>query len=159
LNRATSSLRHIVSAGETLPASVYNSWRDLTGLEVLDGLGSTEMLHIFVSGRPGRSRPGSTGEVVPGYQAIVVDEKSLEPVPDGTAGLIAVKGPTGCRYLRLSSAQQQYVRNGWNVPGDVYIRDRNGFFQYQCRNDDLIICGGINIAAPEIEGVLLEHPS
>ena len=158
LKTALSSLRLAVSAGETLPQSVYKAWREQTGVEVLDGIGSTEMLHIFVSARPGRSRAGATGEVVPGYEAIVIDEKSLQPVPDGTPGLLAVKGPTGCRYLRLTQ-QQQYVRNGWNIPGDIYIRDTDGFFHYQCRNDDLIICGGINIGGPEIEGILLEHPA
>ncbi len=159
LKDAVSSLRLAISAGETLPASVHRSWRELTGVEVLDGLGSTEMLHIFISSRPGRSRPGATGEVVPGYQAMIIDEKSMEPVADGEPGLLAVKGPTGCRYLRLPYRQQHYVRMGWNIPGDIYIRDSDGFFHYQCRNDDIIICGGINIAAPEVEGVLLEHPS
>lgn len=159
LKDAVSSLRFAISAGETLPASVFRAWTDLTGVEVLDGLGSTEMLHIFISGRPGRTRPGATGEVVPGYEAIVVDEQTLEPAPDGTPGLLAVKGPTGCRYLQLPDRQQQYVRKGWNFPGDIYIRDADGFFHYQCRNDDLIICGGINVAGPEIEGVLLEHPA
>jgi 2-aminobenzoate-CoA ligase len=154
-----SSLRLAISAGETLPAPVYRSWMETTGIEVLDGLGSTEMLHIFISARPGRSRAGATGEVVPGYQAIVMDEKTMEPVPDGTPGLLAVKGPTGCRYLRLTYRQQHYVRSGWNIPGDVYIRDSEGFFIYQCRNDDIIISGGINIAAPEVEGVLAEHPA
>src|SRR5438046_697355 len=115
LKTALSSLRLAVSAGETLPQSVYKAWGEQTGVEVLDGIGSTEMLHIFVSARPGRSRAGATGEVVPGYEAIVIDEKSLQPVPDGTPGLLAVKGPTGCRYLRLTQ-QQQYVRNGWNIP-------------------------------------------
>jgi 2-aminobenzoate-CoA ligase len=152
------SLRFVVSAGETLPANVYRAWRETTGIEVLDGLGSTEMLHIFISSRPGRSRPGSTGEIVPGYEAIIIDEKTMTPVPDGQPGLLAVKGPTGCRYLRLTFRQQTYVRQGWNIPGDVYIRDADGFFHYQYRNDDIIICGGINIAAPEVEGVLLEHP-
>jgi 2-aminobenzoate-CoA ligase len=159
LKSAVSSLRLVLSAGETLPSSVYTSWRNTTGIEPLDGIGSTEMLNVFVSAQPGRSRAGATGEVVPGYQARVIDEKSLQVVPDGTPGLLAVKGPTGCRYLNLTGPQQQYVRNGWNVPGDVYIRDSDGFFRYQCRSDDLIICGGINIAAPEIEGVLLEHPA
>ena len=159
LKSAVSSLRLALSAGETLPASTYNSWRENTGIEVLDGIGSTEMLHVFISNRVGRSRAGSTGEVVPGYEAAVIDERSREPVPDGTPGLLAVKGPTGCRYLNLPGAQQQYVRNGWNIPGDIYIRSRDGFYQYQCRNDDMIICGGINISAPEIEGVLLEHPA
>jgi 2-aminobenzoate-CoA ligase len=117
------------------------------------------MLHIFVSSRPGRSRAGATGEVVPGYQAIVINEGTMEPVPDGEPGLLAVKGPTGCRYSGLTSQQQKYVRQGWNIPGDIYLRDPDGFFHYQCRNDDIIICGGINIAAPEVESVLLEHPA
>jgi 2-aminobenzoate-CoA ligase len=159
LKADVASLRLAITAGETLPASVYTSWRELTDVEVLDGIGSTEMLHIFISARPGRSRPGATGEVVPGYEALVIDEGSMQPVPDGTPGLLAVKGPTGCRYLRLTYPQQQYVREGWNVPGDIYVRGSDGFFQYQCRNDDLIICGGINIGAPEVEGVLLEHPA
>jgi 2-aminobenzoate-CoA ligase len=158
LRDAHRSLRIVVSAGEALPASVYRAWRDATGIEVLDGIGSTEMLHIFISSRPGRSRAGTTGEVVPGYEAMVIDEKSMEPVADGQAGLLAIKGPTGCRYLRLTYRQQTYVRKGWNIPGDIYVRDTDGFFHYQCRNDDIIICGGINIAAPEVEGVLLEHP-
>jgi 2-aminobenzoate-CoA ligase len=97
--------------------------------------------------------------VVPGYEAVVLDEKSMQPVPDGESGLLAVKGPTGCRYLRLTDQQQKYVRQGWNIPGDIYVRDGQGFFHYQGRNDDMIVCGGINIAAPEIEGVLLEHPA
>jgi 2-aminobenzoate-CoA ligase len=159
LRESLRSLRLVVSAGETLPSSVYRAWRDATGFEVLDGIGSTEMLHIFISARPGRSRAGVTGEVVPGYQAMVIDEKSMQPVPDGQSGLLAVKGPTGCRYLNMPYRQQGYVRQGWNIPGDVYIRDSEGFFHYQCRNDDIIICGGINIAAPEVEGVLLEHPA
>jgi 2-aminobenzoate-CoA ligase len=159
LRDALQSLRFVVSAGETLPASAYRAWRDSTGIEVLDGIGSTEMLHIFISSRAGRSRPGATGEVVPGYEAVVIDEKSMQPVPDGESGLLAVKGPTGCRYLRLTAQQQEYVRQGWNIPGDIYVRDGQGFFHYQGRNDDMIVCGGINIAAPEIEGVLLEHPA
>jgi 2-aminobenzoate-CoA ligase len=159
LRSAVQSLRFVVSAGETLPASVYRAWQDATGIEVIDGLGSTEMLHIFLSSRPGHSRPGSTGQVVPGYQAAVIDERTMAPVPDGEPGLLAVKGPTGCRYLRMTYRQQHYVRQGWNIPGDVYIRDKDGFFHYQCRNDDIIICGGINMAGPEIEGVLLEHES
>src|SRR6266849_6487879 len=128
LKSAVSSLRLVMSAGETLPASVYRSWRDMTGVEVLDGIGSTEMLNVFVSSRPGRSRAGATGEVVPGYQAIVIDKESLEPVADGIPGLLAVKGPTGCRYLDLNDQHRHYVRNGWNVPGDIYIRDPDGFF-------------------------------
>jgi 2-aminobenzoate-CoA ligase len=159
LRRSVSSLRCAITAGETLPASVYQAWRDSTGVEVLDGIGSTETLHMFISSRPGRSRAGATGEIVPGYEAKVVDEHTLEPVPDGQPGLLAVRGPTGCRYFDLPERQQQYVQNGWNMPGDIYIRDAEGYFYYQCRNDDLIISGGINIAGPEIEGVLLEHPA
>jgi 2-aminobenzoate-CoA ligase len=159
LESAVSSLRFAISAGETLPAAVYSRWRERTRIEILDGLGSTEMLHIFISSRGGRSKPGATGEVVPPYRAAVVDEKTLQPVPDGTAGLLAVKGPTGCRYLRLPERQQDYVRNGWNLPGDIYIRDHEGYFHYQCRNDDLIVCGGSKIAGPEIEAVLAEHPA
>ena len=159
LKNAVSSLRFVISAGETLPASVYRAWQEQTGIEILDGLGSTEMLHIFISARPGRSRPGVTGEVVPGYEAMVIDEARIAPVPDGTPGLLAVRGPTGCRYLAAVYRQQQYVRTGWNIPGDVYIRDSEGLYHYQCRNDDMIICGGINIAGPEIEGVLAEHPA
>jgi 2-aminobenzoate-CoA ligase len=159
LRDALQSLRFVVSAGETLPASVYRAWHDSTGIEVLDGIGSTEMLHIFISSRAGRSLAGATGEVVPGYQALVLDEKSMQPVPDGEPGLLAVKGPTGCRYLRLTDQQQKYVQQGWNIPGDIYVRDSQGFFYYQARNDNIIVCGGINIAAPEIEGVLLEHPA
>jgi 2-aminobenzoate-CoA ligase len=159
LKEGLQSLRFVVSAGETLPASVHRAWTDSTGIEVLDGLGSTEMLHIFISSRSGRSRPGVTGEAVPGYEAMIVDEKDMRPVADGEPGLLAVRGPTGCRYLRLTQQQQSYVREGWNIPGDIYVRDRDGFFHYQCRNDDLIICGGINISPPEVESVLLEHPS
>src|SRR5262245_27923178 len=159
LKETVASLRFMVSAGETLPASVFRGWREATGIEVLDGIGSSEMLHIFISSQAGRSRAGVTGEVVPGYHAMVIDEKSLQPMPDGEPGLLAVKGPTGCRYLRQTYQQQNYVRQGWNLPGDVFVRDSEGFFHYQCRNDDIIICGGINIAAPEIESVLLEHPA
>ncbi len=158
LRESLGSLRLVVSAGETLPAVVHRAWRESTGIEVLDGLGSTEMLHIFISSRQGRARPGFTGEVVPGYEAMIIDEKTMDPVPDGQPGLLAVKGPTGCRYLRLTYRQQNYVRQGWNIPGDIYVRDAEGFFQYQYRNDDIIISGGINIAAPEVENVLLEHP-
>ncbi len=158
LRQRVQSLRLAVSAGETLSASTYRAWMNITGVEILDGLGSTEMLHIFISGRAGHARPGATGEVVPGYEAIVVDEK-FEQVPDGTAGLLAVRGPTGCRYLSLPERQQEYVLDGWNIPGDLYVRDSEGYFHYQCRNDDLIICGGYNIAGPEVESVLLQHPA
>jgi 2-aminobenzoate-CoA ligase len=157
LRQSVASLRCAITAGETLPASVYTAWRDATGVEPLDGIGATETLHMFISSRPGRSRPGMTGEVIAGWEAKVVDEATMQPVADGCPGLLAVRGPTGCRYFDLPDRQQQYVRDGWNIPGDIYIRDAEGYFHYQCRNDDLIISGGINIAGPEIEGVLLEH--
>jgi 2-aminobenzoate-CoA ligase len=151
-----SSLRVCVSAGEPLPAAVYEEWHRRTGVEILDGIGSTEMFHIFISARPGRIRAGSTGTVVPGYEARVVDEQ-LHDVARGTPGLLAVRGPTGCRYWRKPERQRDYVRGGWNITGDVYRQDEDGYFWYQCRNDDLIICGGYNIAGPEVENVLLEH--
>jgi 2-aminobenzoate-CoA ligase len=151
-----SSLRLCVSAGEPLPAAVFEEWHRRTGIEILDGIGSTEMFHIFISARGGNVRAGSTGVVVPGYEARVVDER-LKEVPRGTPGLLAVRGPTGCRYWRKPERQQEYVRGGWNMTGDVYKQDADGFFWYQCRNDDLIICGGYNIAGPEVENVLLEH--
>ena len=152
------SLRYCVSAGEPLPAAVCEEWQRRTGITILDGLGSTEMFHIFVSARRDAVRPGATGLVVPGYVAKVVDDQ-LNEVPRGTPGLLAVKGPTGCRYWRKPDRQRDYVRGGWNLPGDVYIQDADGYFWYQCRNDDLIICGGYNIAGPEVENVLLEHPA
>jgi 2-aminobenzoate-CoA ligase len=153
-----SSLRLCVSAGEPLPAGVYTEWRRRTGVEILDGIGSTEMFHIFISGRPGQVRAGSTGTAVPGYEARVVDDQ-LNDVPRGTPGLLAVRGPTGCRYWRKPDRQREYVRGGWNITGDVYRQDDEGFFWYECRNDDLIICGGYNIAGPEVEMVLAEHPA
>ncbi len=152
------SLRLCVSAGETLPRAVYAAWKEKTGVEILDGIGSTEMLHIFVSNRPGAVKPGATGKPVPGYQARIVDEQ-LRDLPTGTPGLLAVKGPTGCRYWNRPERQKEYVRGGWNIPGDIFVQDEDGFFVYQCRADDMIICGGYNIAGPEVEAVLLEHPS
>ncbi len=151
-----SSLRLCVSAGEPLPAPVYEEWRRRTGIELLDGIGSTEMFHIFISARTGEVRPGATGTIVPGYEARVVDDE-LREVPRGTPGLLAVRGPTGCRYWRKPDRQRDYVRGGWNVTGDVYRQDDDGYFWYQCRNDDLILCGGYNVAGPEIENVLIEH--
>jgi len=145
-----------VSAGETLPATVFEEWRDRTGIEILDGIGATEMFHIFISSRPGAVRPGATGLPVDGYEAKVVDE-SFHEVPRGTPGFVAVRGPTGCRYWGKPDRQREYVRHGWNVTGDVYMEDADGYFWYQCRNDDLIVCGGYNIAGPEVESVLLEH--
>jgi 2-aminobenzoate-CoA ligase len=149
-------LRRAVSAGEHLPGSTWQAFYDATGVEILDGIGSTEMLHIFIAAAEDDIRPGSTGKVVPGYQAAVVDGDG-KPVPDGEPGRLAVKGPTGCRYL-ADERQQTYVRDGWNLTGDTYIRDADGYFWYQARSDDMIISGGYNIAGPEIEEVLLGHP-
>jgi 2-aminobenzoate-CoA ligase len=152
------SLRLPVSAGETLPAGTYEQWLERFGLEILDGIGATELFHIFISTRPGRGKAGSTGEVVPGYRAKVVDE-NMEELPDGKPGMLAVSGPTGCKYWRKPDRQKEYVRQGWNLPGDIYIRDREQYYWYQCRGDDLIITAGYNVGGPEVESVLLEHPS
>jgi len=151
------SLRLCISAGETLPVSTWEAWRKATGLQILDGIGSTEMLNTFLSAAEGDVRPGSTGKAVPGYQVKVVDEDG-EEVPSGEIGRLAVRGPTGCRYLADPERQRGYVQNGWNLTGDAYRTDEDGYFWYQARTDDLIISAGNNIAAPEIEGVLLEHP-
>ena len=153
-----SSIRLCVSAGEPLPRPVYDEWVERTGIEVLDGLGTTEMFHVFISPRLDARKPGSTGKAVPGYEVRIMDEQ-LNEVPRGTAGLLAVRGPTGCRYWRKPERQREYVRSGWNVPNDVCVQDEEGFIWYQCRNDDLIISAGYNIAGPEVEAVLLEHPS
>jgi 2-aminobenzoate-CoA ligase len=153
-----SSLRKCVSAGETLPLSVYESWLEATGIRIIDGIGATEMLHIFISAADDDIRPGSTGKVVPGYQARVVDD-AMNDVSAGTVGKLAVRGPTGCRYLDNLEQQRKYVRDGWNLTGDSYKLDADGYFWYQARTDDMIISGGYNIAGPEVENVLLEHDS
>jgi 2-aminobenzoate-CoA ligase len=151
------SLRKCVSAGETLPLSTFEAWKAATGVEIIDGIGATEMLHIFISASGSDIRPGSTGKVVPGYKARVVDEDMRE-VPRGDIGKLAVQGPTGCRYLGNEERQRAYVRNGWNLTGDAYIHDTDGYFWYQARADDMIISSGYNISGPEVENVLLEHP-
>jgi 2-aminobenzoate-CoA ligase len=151
-----SSLRACVSAGETLPRAVFDAWQSATGLRIIDGIGATEMLHIFISASGDEIRPGSTGRVVPGYEARIVDEE-MRTVDDGTAGRLAVRGPTGCRYLDNVERQREYVRDGWNLTGDSYVRDADGYFWYQARTDDIIISSGYNIAGPEVENVLLEH--
>jgi len=152
-----SSLRRCISAGETLPAATWEAFRQATGLRIIDGIGSTEMLHQFISSADDDIRPGATGKVVPGYQAKVVDENG-EEVPRGETGRLAVCGPTGCRYLDDPERQQGYVQNGWNLTGDAYRQDADGYFWYQARTDDMIVSSGHNIAGPEVEGVLLEHP-
>ena len=153
-----SSLQQCVSAGETLPLSVFEAWRNATGIRIIDGIGATEMLHIFISASGNDIRPGSTGRVVPGYRARIVDDLGND-VPDGTIGRLAVRGPTGCRYLDNAERQREYVQQGWNFTGDSYKRDTDGYFWYQARTDDIIISSGYNIAGPEVENVLLEHPA
>ncbi|MEU6406443.1 AMP-binding protein [Streptomyces sp. NPDC046985] len=151
-----SSLRRCVSAGENLPAAVWHAWRERTGLSLVNGIGATELLHIFISAADGAARPGATGLPVPGWRARVQDEAG-RPVPDGAPGLLAVQGPVGCRYL-ADSRQRVYVRDGWNVTGDTYVRDPDGYFRYVARADDMIVSAGYNIAGPEVEDALLRHP-
>jgi 2-aminobenzoate-CoA ligase len=153
-----SSLRKCVSAGEALPLATFEAWERATGRRIIDGIGATEMLHIFISASDEEIRPGSTGKVVPGYEALIVDDQ-MRPVPDGEIGRLAVRGPTGCRYLHNVERQRIYVRDGWNLTGDSYRRDADGWFWYQARTDDMIISAGNNISGPEVEGVLLEHPA
>jgi 2-aminobenzoate-CoA ligase len=152
-----SSLKKSVSAGETLPKATFEAWNKATGIRILDGLGSTEMLHIFVGSPPEETRAGATGRAVPGYEARVVDEAGRE-LPPGTVGRLAVRGPTGCRYL-ADARQRKYVEGGWNMPGDTYMMDTAGYFYYQARSDDMIISSGYNIAGPEVESALLTHPA
>ncbi len=152
-----SSLKKCVSAGEALPDATRSLFRQATGIEIVDGIGSTEMIHIFISHAPEKARRGATGYAVPGYRATVLDDEG-KACPAGTVGRLAVKGPTGCRYL-ADERQQNYVRNGWNLTGDAYLMDEQGYFFYQARTDDMIISAGYNIAGPEVEGVLLAHPA
>jgi len=156
-NHDISSLLKCVSAGEPLPKATWQAWFEATGVRILDGIGSTELLHIFIGSPEEDLRPGSTGRPVPGYEAKVIDETGHE-LPDGTLGRLAVRGPTGCRYL-ADQRQTKYVEKGWNITGDTYIRDADGYFWYQARSDDMIISAGYNIAGPEVESVLLTHPA
>jgi 2-aminobenzoate-CoA ligase len=149
------SLRRAVSAGEHLPESTWHAFREATGLKLIDGIGSTEMLHVFVSAADDDIRPGATGRPVPGYQAAVLDDAGV-PVPAGTPGRLAVKGPTGCRYL-ADLRQSVYVQHGWNLTGDTFLQDDEGYFHYLARNDDMIVSSGYNIAGPEVEEALLAH--
>ena len=152
-----SSLRKCVSAGEALPKATFDAWHQATGMQILDGIGATEMMHIFI-GSPERAvRAGATGKVVPGYEARVIDAEG-NALPPGTTGFLAVRGPTGCRYL-ADARQKKYVQNGWNVTGDTYVMDAEGYFWYQARSDDMIISAGYNIAGPEVESALLMHPA
>lgn len=150
------SLRRCVSAGENLPEATWKAWYGRTGLRLINGIGATELLHIFISAADGDIRPGTTGRPVPGWQARVVDREGRE-VPDGEEGLLAVRGPVGCRYL-ADPRQAEYVRDGWNVTGDTYVRRPDGWFRYVSRADDMIISAGYNIAGPQVEEVLLDHP-
>lgn len=151
-----SSLHTCVSAGETLPKAVWEQWQEKTGLKILDGIGSTEMIHIFVGSPREECVAGSTGRAVPGYVAEIHDDDG-KPVADGTVGRLAVKGPTGCKYLD-DDRQHIYVQNGWNYPGDAYRRDAEGYFWYVARTDDMIVSSGYNISGPEVEQTLIAHP-
>src|SRR6266851_685993 len=149
-------LRRAVSAGEHLPKAVWEEFHRATGVRLIDGIGTTEMLHIFVSAADGGIRPGATGRAVPGYRIAVLSPDGT-PVPDGAPGQLAVMGPTGCRYLN-DARQAAYVQNGWNITGDTFIRDADGYFWYQARSDDMIVSSGYNIGAPEVERALEAHP-
>ena len=151
------SLRICVSAGEGLPDATRQLWKEAAGIEMLDGIGATEMFHIFISSAGSAVRRGAIGKVVPGYQAKVVDDDGHE-VPRGTVGKLAVAGPTGCRYLD-DERQRNYVRHGWNYPGDAFVQDADGYFFYQARADDMIITAGYNVGGPEVEDALMRHPA
>ena len=152
-----SRLRQTVSAGEALPLATRDAWRDASGLEMIDGIGATELLHIFISAAGDQVRPGATGKPVPGYQACILDADGRQAGP-GVIGRLAVKGPTGCRYL-ADERQREYVVDGWNLTGDAYEMDADGYFYYRSRTDDMIISAGYNIAGVEVEEVLLRHPA
>ena len=153
-----SRLRKCVSAGESLPKGTFDAWLKATGIKLMDGIGATEMLHIFISAVEDEIRPGATGKPVPGYEAKIVDDEVGATCPPGTMGRLAVRGPTGCRYL-ADERQRKYVQNGWNVTGDTYLMDDDGYFWYQSRSDDMIVSAGYNIAGPEVEAALLTHPA
>jgi 2-aminobenzoate-CoA ligase len=153
--RNMNALRKCISAGEHLPKVTWEEWHEHTGLKIIDGLGATEMIHIFISAAGDDIRPGATGKAVPGYTACVLDE-NFEPLPPGSTGKLAVRGPTGCRYLD-DPRQSEYVVNGWNVTGDTYRMDEDGYFWYVARSDDMIVSAGYNIAGPEVEEALLQH--
>lgn len=151
------SLRSCISAGENLPRATFDAWQAATGMRIINGIGATEMTHIFISAAGDDIRPGSTGKAVPGYRACVVDER-MNPLPPGEVGRLAVQGPTGCRYL-ADERQSHYVVDGWNMTGDAYLMDEEGYFWFEARTDDMIISAGYNIAGPEVEEALLKHPA
>jgi 2-aminobenzoate-CoA ligase len=152
-----SSLRKCVSAGETLPLKVWQDWYDATGLKIIDGIGSTEILHIFISSHEGNMKPGATGVPVRGYVAKIIDANGIE-LPNNEPGRLAVRGITGCKYLARPEKQKEYVENGWNITGDIFKKDEDGYFWFVARGDDMIISSGYNIGATEVESVLLLHP-
>jgi 2-aminobenzoate-CoA ligase len=154
----TASLRKCVSAGEALPLSTFEQWHDATGLKIIDGIGSTEMLHIFISAPEEEIRPGATGRCIPGYEAKIIRDAGGDAGAD-EIGRLAVRGITGCKYLDNADEQRKYVRDGWNFTGDSFRIDSDGYFWFQARTDDLIVSSGYNIAAVEVEHVLLEHPA
>jgi 2-aminobenzoate-CoA ligase len=151
-----SSLRKCVSAGETLPLKVWQDWFDATGLKIIDGIGATEMLHIFISSTEENMKPGATGKAISGYEAKIIDQQGNE-LPRNEAGRLAVRGITGCKYLNREEKQREYVENGWNITGDIFRQDEEGYFHFVARGDDMIISSGYNIAAIEVESVLLTH--
>jgi 2-aminobenzoate-CoA ligase len=151
-----SSLRKCVSAGETLPLKVWQDWYDATGLKIIDGIGATEMLHIFISSNEENMKPGATGKAITGYEAKIIDQQGNE-LPRNEAGRLAVRGITGCKYLNREEKQREYVENGWNITGDIFRQDEKGYFHFVARGDDMIISSGYNIAAIEVESVLLTH--
>jgi len=155
--QSLASLRSCVAAGEHLPRATFEAWQAATGMRIINGIGSTEMTHIFISAAGKDIRPGSTGKAVPGYRACVVDER-MKTLPPGEVGRLAVQGPTGCRYL-ADERQSRYVIDGWNVTGDAYAMDEHGYFWFEARTDDMIISAGYNIAGPEVEEALLQHPA
>jgi 2-aminobenzoate-CoA ligase len=152
-----SSLKHPVSAGEALPDTTRMLWQEATGIVMTDGIGGTEVIHIYISSAGEKVRRGAIGQVVRGYEAQIVDER-MQAVAPGTVGRLAVRGPTGCKYLD-DPRQLDYVKDGWNLPGDTFVMDADGYFSYQARNDDMIISAGYNIAGPEVESALLQHPA
>ncbi len=151
------SLRICVSAGEVLPKATWHAWHDATGIKLMDGIGATEMLHIFIAAPVEKIRPGATGLPVPGYEAKLIDDEGRD-LPPGSTGRLAVRGPTGCRYL-ADERQRRYVHDGWNVTGDTFHQDEDGYFWFRARSDDMIVSSGYNIAGPEVEAALLTHPA
>lgn len=152
-----SSLKKCISAGEALPVSTRTMWREASGIEMIDGIGSTELLHIFISAAGADVRPGSTGRPIPGYRACILDQQG-NPLPSGNVGRLAVKGPTGCRYMS-DERQKDYSQNGWNVTGDAYFMDDDGYFWFHARTDDIILTAGYNVSGPEVEEALMKHPA